>query len=663
MVQKGKKTFVPAREIQFNCKPVSDDDIEEFCRDYIQYYPDSLAKKEREKQIKMMIRAIKTVCQTPTGRMAFRATCYNIQQHRAQNPKSEYRLTVCFAGKSEDSVGSVNVDDSNCICLYQDTMREVWEDRFCTFRKRSNFPDDISLTDEEKEKAFYLDLGWVFFHEAQHVRQLQNPQLQGQLTHLFLDAAPQALARQIILESNSRISQWCLNITNSEVQAYRRAVDFNPETLAFDEQADPELRNAAAEFLFHAKFNVSFRTQTTVCELPGAPVEFSWWFSTTDAAGAAPYPKVPGKAPKGCTIVLPNEQEVPATLGGHAQAIRFADNASSPLTYCELRHGNLSWRIPVWCRTVNPVEVTLGEVPEVRAGKSFVLPVTIQNFQAVPANGAVRLNLPETWSVEPSHIIHYERLEYKRPKTVYVRVSVPEDVAPEMTFLTAEVIADRQSRSFAVQPSRPQIIARRAVQPIDVRNPANWPTDSAWTEVGESAPKSVKISDYRGNDDCSGRLRCAWDDQYLYVQAEVTDDVHVQKIAGEKLWGGDCIQLALCPGKANLTHGYNGREREIGLALTEGGFAFAYQWMGGPRQGILDNVPVIVKREGNQTRYCVAIPWSTLLMSAPKSGEVMSFSFTFNDNDAGSLRGWLEWTPGVCGGKDSSLFGELRFAE
>ena len=443
----------------------------------------------------------------------------------------------------------------------------------------------------------------------------------------------------------------------------RKNAQKRAETIAFDEQANPELRNAAAEFLFHAKFNVSLRTQTTICELPGAPVEFSWWFSTTDAAGAAPYPKVPGKAPKGCTIVLPNGQEIPATLGGHAQAIRFADDASSPLTYCELRHGNLSWRIPVWRRTVNPVEVTLGEVPEVRAGKSFVLPVTIQNFQAVPANGAVRLNLPETWSVEPSHIIHYERLEYKRPKTVYVRVSVPEDVAPEMTFLTAEVIADRQSRSFAVQPSRPQIIARRAVQPIDVRNPANWPTDSAWTEVGESAPKSVKISDYRGNDDCSGRLRCAWDDQYLYVQAEVTDDVHVQKIAGEKLWGGDCIQLALCPGKANLTHGYNGREREIGLAFTEGGFAFAYQWMGGPRQGILDNVPVIVKREGNQTRYCVAIPWSTLLMSAPKSGEVMSFSFTFNDNDAGSLRGWLEWTPGVCGGKDSSLFGELRFAE
>lgn len=248
MVQKGKKTFVPAREIQFNCKPVSDADIEEFCRDYIQYYPDSLTKTEREKQIKMMIRAIKTVCQTPTGRMAFRATCYNIQQHRAQNPK--YRLTVCFAGKSEDSVGSVNVDDSNCICLYQDTMREIWEKRFCTFRKRSNFPDDISLTDKEKEKAFYLELGWVFFHEAQHVRQLQNPQLQGQLTHLFLDAAPQALARQIILESDSRISQWCLNITNSEVQAYRRAVDFNPETLAFDEQKAVEYsRNNQRDYI------------------------------------------------------------------------------------------------------------------------------------------------------------------------------------------------------------------------------------------------------------------------------------------------------------------------------------------------------------------------------------------------------------------------------
>ena len=179
----------------------------------------------------------------------------------------------------------------------------------------------------------------------------------------------------------------------------------------------------------------------------------------------------------------------------------------------------------------------------------------------------------------------------------------------------------------------------------------------------KGTPKCVKITDYRGNDDCSGRLRCAWDDQYLYVQAEVTDDIHVQKVAGEKLWGGDCVQLALRPGNANLTYGYDGREREIGLALTEHGFAFAYQWMGGPQQGILDNTPVSVKREGSQTHYCAAIPWSTLLMSAPTPGDTFSFSFTFNDNDDNGLRGWLEWTPGVCGGKDSSLFGELHFVE
>jgi hypothetical protein len=32
---------------------------------------------------------------------------------------------------------------------------------------------------------------------------------------------------------------------------------------------------------------------------------------------------------------------------------------------------------------------------------------------------------------------------------------------------------------------------------------------------------------------------------------------------------------------------------------------------------------------------------------------------TVNDNDGDGFRGWLEWTPGVCGGKDSSAFGWL----
>ncbi|MBR6471512.1 MAG: hypothetical protein IKS83_06920 [Victivallales bacterium] len=422
------------------------------------------------------------------------------------------------------------------------------------------------------------------------------------------------------------------------------------ETLAFDDKAAPELRNAAAEFLLRTEYGVTaFKVPEILHVIPGAPAEFSYY--------------VFGKPDSKCQVVLPDGQCASVERGPlHTAQVRL-DDTSASLIYCELRRGKLSWRMPVWCQTVNPVEITLGEVPEIRAGKSFLLEMTIQNFQAAPASGVVRLNFPESWAVEPSRIIHYEQLEVGRPKFVHVRVAVPEDAPVETASLTAEVIASRQSRPLAVQPARPQLTARRAAQPIDVQNPAAWPTNSGWAEVGERTPKCVKIADYRGNDDCSGRLRCFWDDQYLYVQAEVTDDAHVQKVAGEKLWNGDCVQIALRPDNANLTHGYDGLEREIGLALTENGFAFAYQWMGGPRQGILDNTPVSVKREGSQTHYCAAIPWSALLMATPSPGEIFFFSFTFNDNDDNGLRGWLEWTPGICGGKDSSLFGELHIIE
>ena len=417
------------------------------------------------------------------------------------------------------------------------------------------------------------------------------------------------------------------------------------KTLAFDQKVSPELRNAAAEYLFRTEYGVTvFHPDTTIQTVPGTPADFNYdIFGTPD---------------KKCTVVLPDGQTASATRGPlHTAALQLDAADARAVLHCELRRGNLAWRLPVGRQIVSPVEVSLGDVPEIRAGSSFVLPVTITNHQRTPASGLVRLNVPERWFVEPARAIAFEHLPPDTPFATLLRIQVPTDAATGPTAIAAEVIADHLARDFQVQPQRPQMTAYRATTPIDLQDDATWP-DAPW-----ATPQASKIADHHGNDDCAARLRCAWDDQYLYVQAEVTDDAHVQLADDEKIWSGDCIQLALRPGRPNLVAGYDGREREFGLALASDGQPLVYQWMGGLANARLDNAPVRITRDGDTTRYRAAIPWSAMLLKPPRPGEAITFSFTVNDNDSDHLRGWLEWSSGVCGGKDSSRFGELHFAE
>ncbi|MBR4519708.1 MAG: hypothetical protein IKO65_11980 [Victivallales bacterium] len=425
----------------------------------------------------------------------------------------------------------------------------------------------------------------------------------------------------------------------------RKNAQKRAKTLAFDQKIPPELRNSAAEYLFRTEYGVTaFHPAGTIRDLPGATCDFNYF--------------IYGTPDKKCTVVLPDGQNSSGERGPlHTMPVRFAPDDTRSLLYCELRNGDLAWRLPVQRRPAKPLEITLGEPPEIRAGKSFLLPVGIENFQNIPASGTVRLNLPDGWQVEPSRSIAFDNLQPRTPQHTLLRISVPANAPAAPALLTAEILAGREDRTVAVAPPKSLLTAIRVAPHLDVHDASTWP-DGPW-----AVPTGVKIADYHGNDDCSARVRCAWDDQYLYVQAEVTDDVHLQTHSDEFIWKEDCLQFALRAFPANLAQGYDGREREFGLALPAGTDGIVYQWMGGDGQGLLADAQIHAEREGNLTRYRAAIPWNKLALPPPKPGMLISFAFTVNDNDSDHLRGWLEWASGVCGGKDSSLFGELRFGE
>ena len=78
---------------------------------------------------------------------------------------------------------------------------------------------------------------------------------------------------------------------------------------------------------------------------------------------------------------------------------------------------------------------------------------------------------------------------------------------------------------------------------------------------------------------------------------------------------------------------------------------------GGKDAGIKD-YPAKVEREGNTTRYEVAIPWSAV------GGKAKRFGFLVFDNNnpaQSSAPYWLELTPGIAGGQDSSKLAKVVY--
>ena len=60
-------------------------------------------------------------------------------------------------------------------------------------------------------------------------------------------------------------------------------------------------------------------------------------------------------------------------------------------------------------------------------------------------------------------------------------------------------------------------------------------------------------------EDFSGRYKLLWDNQYLYLQAEITDDILFDKIADPKVnyWDDDCLEVFIDSDASGGNHQYN----------------------------------------------------------------------------------------------------------
>jgi hypothetical protein len=167
---------------------------------------------------------------------------------------------------------------------------------------------------------------------------------------------------------------------------------------------------------------------------------------------------------------------------------------------------------------------------------------------------------------------------------------------------------------------------------------------------------TVKIKEYRGKEDLSGRVRIGWDEQNFYLTAKIDDDRFYQEYPREEIWNGDGIQFGLAADNDN--------RYEFGLALTEKGVRVdcTLSPVATNTDALIAQSKFSVTRSENTLVYQCAIPWNRLPPIKPQNGSFL-FSFLVNDNDGAGRKGWIEWAAGIGEGKNLDLYQACGFVE
>lgn len=187
---------------------------------------------------------------------------------------------------------------------------------------------------------------------------------------------------------------------------------------------------------------------------------------------------------------------------------------------------------------------------------------------------------------------------------------------------------------------------------------SDWDAGCPEITLPDEGQSVSTISGYSGKEDMTAVFKMAYDDEYLYISAAVTDDVHNQNNPEEdKFWRGDSIQMVL--GSPDEDYGV-----EIGFYLKDSGEAKVYssalirdEW------GTVDPAVIELRektkcsalRDGNVTYYEMAVPWAIKFEQRP---EEFLLDLLINDND-GSGRGYLEWRDGIAVTKSNEKFPQM----
>lgn len=185
-----------------------------------------------------------------------------------------------------------------------------------------------------------------------------------------------------------------------------------------------------------------------------------------------------------------------------------------------------------------------------------------------------------------------------------------------------------------------------------------FPNQAMWRAAGSSGKTDT------------AQARFEWDDQALYLDIRVEDDVFHQTRTDGTIWREDGVQLAfdthpeLDALYEPLASVFTKKVTQLSVAKTPNGVLV---WRDRthnegelPTGDVGDAVTAQVERAGAITRYQIAIPWQQIGLDAPRRGKALGIAVLVNDSDGpGTPRKGLELFSGIMNDKSHTLYGSL----
>ena len=286
----------------------------------------------------------------------------------------------------------------------------------------------------------------------------------------------------------------------------------------------------------------------------------------------------------------------------------------------------------------------------IHEGDLLFVDLRIANPTSTKAELAQKWNLPQGWRLEggaePLSVLHGSE---KRQTMTIASAKAPGGNA-EIALELSRKDADGWSKSFKwrIEVAAPR--RRVSVHRADVAVIASMRKCEA-LPAGDDIRLAQPRRRYAALDTISAVGRAVYDSQGIYFLFRIDGVPHpVKAMHSSSMWNGCCMQFALNGARLNQPYAIS-----LCLADTVNGHA-VFDFMG---NSMLPKPDFNFKADGKSLFYFYALPWRDLGYNAPPLGKCVSFSATYNHNDGEKFAGYLEWTPGICGGTNPNEYGDL----